>query len=117
MKPRHIAITAAVGCIALLSAVCLGTSTDGKYTQFISDVSAMQPQKVLRMADSCAMLGQADSALVLYTAAASLAAEGKGDDARELCAAAQLKAGDIYYHRGDYTSALYSYVEGLKACE
>lgn len=117
MKPRHIAITAAVGCIALLSAVCLGTSTDGKYTQFISDVSTMQPQKVLRMADSCAMLGQADSALVLYTAAASLAAEGKGDDASELCAAAQLKAGDIYYHRGDYTSALYSYVEGLKACE
>lgn len=103
--------------MALLCTVCLGAGMGGRYTRIITDAAIMSPGKVLRMADTCAMRGQTDSALVLYMAAASLADDGLGDGGMELCATARLKAGDIYYRRGDYASALEAYVEGLKVCE
>lgn len=117
MKLKHTAIIAAAACGAILLATVPGTGKEDRYTSLISDVSAMRPAKMLRMADSCATLGKSDSAIILYTAAARLAADGKGEDDKELCVTARLKAGDIYYQRGDYSGALYSYVEGLKACD
>lgn len=115
-QPRHTLIAAVTALALLWGGACRGAAMAGKYTQMITRVHGMEARKILGMADSCALRGLADSALVLYMAAAERAAGDHGENGLGQCAYARLKAGDIYFGKGDYASALESYVEGMKAC-
>ena len=117
IQPRHIVIAAITACALLPAGSCHGAAFAGKYTRMITQVQGMEARKILGMADSCARLGLADSALVLYMAAAERAADNPGGNGMEQGAYARLKAGDIYFGKGDYASALESYVEGMKVSE
>ena len=107
----------AMALVLLLYVFAASAADYGKYTNLIHEVSRLSSEDIIRRGDTSLAAGKSDEAMVLYMVVCSRA-EGKlTTEGRAACASAHLKAGDIYYHRGDYTSALERYVDGLKLCE
>lgn len=88
-----------------------------KYTGLINKVSGLPSARIVEMGDASLSRGRAEEALVLYMVVCDRAADDMAEAERRACSSANLKAGDIYYGRGDYVRALEYYVSGLKVCE
>lgn len=107
-------------CIILVLLACVlfsRAADEGNYTKLINDVSELPSETVLRRGDESLMKGKSDEAMVLYMVVCRRADDKMTVADRELCAQAYLKAGDIYYGRGDYTRSLDFYAKGLELCE
>ena len=89
----------------------------GKYTTLINKVADMRSDEIVRMGDESLARGRSEEAMVLYMVVCERADDVMPGRERGVCASAHVKAGDIYYGRGDYTRALEFYVSGLKVCE
>lgn len=89
----------------------------GKYTPLINSVADKPSASVVSIGDGYMKKGMKDKALVMYMVVCDRAAADMPAAEGQVCAEANLKAGDIYYDRGDYARALEFYVAGLRLCE
>lgn len=88
-----------------------------QYTWLARKADGMASEKVMKLADKYAAEGKQGEALVLYAVVYGRFADDMGDGAKNLCAYARLKAGGIYYDRGDYVEALGEFINGVKLSE
>ena len=104
--------------VCVLFCVLSALSADyGKYTGLINKVAKLPSESIVRMGDASLEKGRGEEAMVLYMVVCERADDVMPERERRVCSSAYLKAGDIYYGRGDYTRALEFYVSGLKVCE
>ncbi len=106
----------AVVCV-LFCALSALPADYGKYTGLINKVAKLPSESIVRMGDASLEKGRGEEAMVLYMVVCERADDVMPERERRVCSSAYLKAGDIYYGRGDYTRALEFYVSGLKVCE
>lgn len=107
-----------VAVVCVLFCVLSALPADyGKYTGLINKVAKLPSESIVRMGDESLARGRNEEAMVLYMVVCERADDAMPERGRRVCSSAYLKAGDIYYGRGDYTRALEFYVSGLKVCE
>lgn len=103
---------------ACLSVVfSMSASDEGKYTGLIKEVSGYSSDRIIKIGDERLSHGDSSEAMVLYMIVCDRANDNMSEKERQECISADLKAGDLYYGRGDYARALKFYVDGLKLCE
>ena len=102
---------------ALFCVLCAHAADYGKYTGLINKVSKLPSENIVKLGDRSLAQGRGEEAMVLYMVVCERADDVMPGRERGVCASAHVKAGDIYYGRGDYTRALEFYVSGLKVCE
>lgn len=102
---------------ALVCVLCAHAADYGKYTGLINKVSKLSSENIVKLGDRSLAQGRGEEAMVLYMVVCERADDVMSGRERGVCASAHVKAGDIYYGRGDYTRALEFYVSGLKVCE
>ena len=107
---------AAAACV-LVCALWAVAADYGKYTTLINKVADMRSDEIVRMGDESLARRRSEEAMVLYMVVCERADDAMPEDGRRACSQAHVKAGDIYYGRGDYTRALEFYVAGLRVCE
>ena len=100
-----------------LAALTASASSESKYSPLIRSVRGQSSKQVLHKGDSLLKVGQEDKALVMYMLVCSRTTDRMTDEEMADCALANLKAGDIYYGRGNYINALESYQAGLRLSE
>lgn len=88
---------------------------DGKYNFLIRRYSQVSPAAIISQADNYAARKQYEQAMVLYLIAGNRTAATEQE--KTFIAEANLKAGNIYFDRGDYARALERQFRGLKICE
>lgn len=103
--------------LLLFSTVSTMASSDSKYSPLIRDVRSWPSKRILSKGDSLLAHKQEDKALVMYMLVCSRTTDQMSEAESADCALANLKAGDIYYARGNYINALESYQAGLKISE
>lgn len=114
----------AVLCRLIMAALAVtmtaagATAADrGKYTSLINSVAKIPSERVIRIGDKYMEKDMRDDALVIYMTVCDRAADDMPANERHACVEAGMKAGDIYYDRGDYARSLEFYVEALKLSE
>ena len=103
--------------ILLLHTLNMLASSESRYSSLIRNVRGWSSEKILSTGDSLLQCKQEDKALVMYMLVCSRTSDRMTDREKSDCALANLKAGDIYYDRGNYINALESYQMGLKLSE
>lgn len=101
----------------LSAAVILPVSGQDKYTMLINKVSGYSSDRILKIGNERLSRGDSSQAMVLYMIVCDRATGNMSERERQNCVSAYLKAGDLYYGRGDYARALEFYVDGVKLCE
>lgn len=88
-----------------------------KYSTLIREVRGWSSEKVLAMGDTLLQRHEDDKALVMYMLVCSRTNDNMTDKELTDCSLANMKAGDIFYDRGNYINALKNYQTGLKFSE
>lgn len=88
-----------------------------KYSTLIREVRGWSSEKVLAMGDTLLQRHEDDKALVMYMLVCSRTNDNMTDKELTDCSLANMKAGDIFYGRGNYINALENYQTGLKLSE
>ena len=88
-----------------------------KYSTLIREVRGWSSEKVLAMGDTLLQRHEDDKALVMYMLVCSRTNDNMTDKELTDCSLANMKAGDIFYDRGNYINALENYQTGLKLSE
>ena len=114
---HYIRMAVALAALWLLCGIGAVAADYGKYTGLINRVSKLPTGSVIKMGDASLAAGRTEEAMVLYMVACERADDNMQESERRLCADAHLKAGDIYYSRGDYARALEFYVSGQRLAE
>lgn len=92
-------------------------SGDGKYTHIINEMANRSSAQILKQADAYMKSREDEKAMVLYLVVCNRFKDNMTEEEKHQCASANLKAGNVYYDKGDYVRSLEFYIRGLKICE
>lgn len=92
-------------------------SGNSKYSTLIRDVRALPSGQILAKGDTLLQRKEEDKALVMYMLVCSRTTDRMTDSELTECSLANLKAGDVFYSRGNYINALECYQTSQKLSE
>lgn len=87
------------------------------YMITVKNASKLSITAVVKRGDGFYDKGEQEKALVYYMVVCNRYQPYMNEADKQMCATAHLKAGNIYYHHGNYANALEFYVKGLKIYE
>lgn len=85
-----------------------------RYSWLVHRMADAPSDRIMKAAGGYSAKGRHGEAAVLYSIVRSRFSEDMDDAGKNLCALACLKAGNIYYDRGNYAGALEEFVSGVK---